>query len=124
MWTFRCYDDGTPENLWRRWYDHDADFIAKGSHDRIFDELEQLERWEESGHTRPFVGKTIEVKITIGIQWRVIGFYRSGRTFVVLGICYHKQRVYTPHGIQKTVVKRKKEVIKDIERAPICERPR
>jgi len=123
MWTFRCYDDGGDETLWRQWYDS-ASGRSRGVHDRILEELEQLENWAVSPHVKRFVSHTFEIRVMTDLQWRIAGCYEPNHTFVILHIGYHKQRVYTPRDFKESVAIRFNAVKSDIKRAPICVRPK
>jgi hypothetical protein len=123
MWTYRCYDDGRKPNLWQRWYDDNPEF--RGSHDSVFEMLECRTAWG-----RPhadFLNKDarlVEVRLSGNPKHRILGFYGDGRLeFVVVGVCIHKQRVYTPHGIKETAIFRKNEIQRNPEKAIICVRP-
>ena len=73
MWTYRCYDNERPINLWQKWYDDNPDF--QGSHDAIFRLLEQRETW--GGLTCvDFLDKkerVIEVRLTGKVKHRILG---------------------------------------------------
>ncbi|MCK1562454.1 hypothetical protein IVB08_00315 [Bradyrhizobium sp. 173] len=124
MWKYRCYDDGGQPNLWRRWYESNAD--VQGSHDSVFDGLETMVSWREPW--TKFIDKgerIIEVRLSGKLEWRVFGFHSGAqREFVVLGAGSKKGKVYTPADIKKTVIKRKKEVEADLGKAPSCGRPK
>lgn len=125
MWAYRCYDDGTKPNLWKAWYDSNDD--VHGSHDSVFSMLEQLTNWREP-HAK-FFDKTeriIEIRLSGDREWRVFGIYSPSASmeFIVLAVGYHKQKVYTPADIRKTLKSRKKEVHKDITKALSCDRPK
>ena len=124
MWTYRCYDDGEEPNLWQRWYESNREF--NGTHDAVFRALESMTAWDEP-YTKYLDKKNriVEVRLTGSPKHRILGCY-SGRRyeFIILGTCIHKQRVYTPKDIQKTVAKRKKEIEQDSERTKPCVRPR
>jgi len=124
LWAFRCYDVGDRGCPWRRWYDDLAEEF-QASHDEVFDRLETQLIW-----TTPDVdfidkeNRIIEIRLTGNVKHRIGGFHAGTRKeFVVLGFWYHKQRVYTPADIKKTLAKRKKEVIAYPERAVSCARP-
>lgn len=124
MWTYRCYDDGDQPYLWRRWFDSAPD--VHGSHDTVFRGLEQVDVWKKPW--TDFIDKKnriLEVRLVGSVEWRVFGFYSevTRREFIVLATGFHKQRVYTPADIKKTLVKRKKEVEANLGKAPICVRP-
>lgn len=124
MWTYRCYVDGARPNLWLDWYDSAPD--AHGSHESVFDALEQMDNWR-APYSKIINRKEriIEARVTGDVQWRVFGFFGEPRKeFIVLGIGHHKQRVYYPPDILTTIVKRKKEVEKDIGKAVPCVRPK
>lgn len=110
--------------MWQRWFDGTPD--AQGSHTAIFDGLEQRLQWQEPwSKVLDKNNKIIEVRITGPIQWRVLGFYGDKRNeFVVVAVCNHKGKIYSPPDIKKTAVKRKKEIEKDPGKAPSCVRPR
>jgi hypothetical protein len=124
MWKYRCYDDGGGEpNLWKRWYDATPD--VPGSHDSVFEGLETMVNWREPW-TKFFdkEARIIEVRLSGDVEWRVFGFHSGARQeFVVLGVGYHKGKVYTPHDIRKTLIKRKKEIEADPGKAVPCARP-
>jgi hypothetical protein len=123
MWKYRCYDDGGNPNLWTRWYRGTPD--AQGSHDSVFEGLESMVNWRKPW--TDFIDKDariIEVRLSGDVEWRVFGFHSGAqREFVVLGIGYHKGKVYTPHGIKRTLIIRKKEIESNPEKAKPCERP-
>lgn len=124
MWTYRCYDDGREPNLWRRWFDSAPD--VHGSHDSVFGGLEQLDQWKPPwSEYFDKNNRIVEVRLDGSVQWRVFGFFSSvqRREFIVLDIGYHKQRVYTPAGIRKILVRKKKEVEANPRKAPSCVRP-
>jgi hypothetical protein len=124
MWIYRCYDDGNQPNLWRRWYDSHLD--TQGSHDSVFGGLETMVNWREPW-TKFFnkAERIIEVRLSGDLEWRIFGFHSGAKQeFIVLDIGYHKQGVYTPRGLRKTLVKRKKEVESDLGKAPPCVRPK
>lgn len=124
MWTYRCYNDGKDPNLWQRWYR--ANKAARGAHDNAFRMLEQREEWQEPNAKH--LGKgLIEVKFK-GVdkrQWRIFGYHTAGehRDFTVIGVGYHKDRVYTP----RDAIPKAREIKADIEHgraeAYPCERP-
>lgn len=124
MWTYRCYDDGREPNLWQRWYDSNAEY--RGSHDAVFGMLEQMTDWR-----MPLVDLLIEkhrifeVRLTGKVRHRILGIYSAyaRKEFIILATCTHKQRVYDPHDIKKTAVKRKNEILQDLERTKPCVRP-
>ena len=125
MWNYRCYDDGQSPCLWKRWYANDADKAAQGSHDSVFGILEQQLQWRE-----PYAklldknNGIIEVRLSGRVQWRILGFYGDERcVFVVVAICYHKEKVYTPRDVIKTARRRKAEIQIDLGKALVCERP-
>ena len=125
MWTYRCYDDGQRTNLWKEWYDGHSDY--QGSHDSIFNTLEQQQQWGMP-HTKVLhVGKEtiVEVRIKGDVQHRILGFYSPTKRgeFVVLATCNHKERVYDPPDILQTAVKRKKDIIANKAKANPCARP-
>jgi hypothetical protein len=124
MWKYRCYDDGGRPVLWKRWYDITLD--VQGSHDSVFDGLETMVNWREPWTKFYDKGeRIIEVRLSGGVEWRVFGFYGGApKEFVVLGIGYHKQKVYTPPDIRKTLIKRKREIEADPGKAISCARPR
>jgi hypothetical protein len=124
MWTYRCYDDGTKPNLWQDW--HDSALDAQGSHESVFDALEQMDNWREP-YTKIINRREriIEARINGDVKWRVFGFFgEQRREFIVLGIGFHKQKVYDPPDILETIVKRKKEIVRDLGKAPPCVRPK
>jgi hypothetical protein len=125
MWTYRCYDDGSQPNLWRCWFDSAPD--CHGSHESVFKGLEQMDQWKKPW-TDFFDKKNriIEVRLVGNVEWRVFGFFSAAqrREFIVLATGFHKQKVYTPPKIRKTLVARKKEVEANLGKAPICVRPR
>src|SRR5437763_658057 len=108
MWTYRCYDDGRTPNLWQRWYTAHPDY--RGSHDAIFDTLEQMVEWKP-----PYVDflnkneRIVEVRLRGRVKHRILGIYSNKRRaeFIVLGTCNHKGKVYEPPNIEKTVIERK-----------------
>ncbi len=125
MWAYRCYDDGEATNLWQRWYD--ATPPAQGSHTRVFEVLEQLDQWKA-----PYAkvldknNDIIEIRLSGSnrIEYRVLGFYgTTRREFIVVATCSKKQNVYSPKGILKTAIKRKKEILADPRKASSCVRP-
>ena len=121
-WTFKCYDDGKPTNLWQRWYDENV--AAQGAHDATLDILLQQEVWRGI-NTKAF-DEIVEIKFKgAGIQHRIFGFYGSARQqFIITGTGYHKDKVYYPKEILKTCVKRRREVERDPEKAKVCTRPK
>lgn len=122
MWTYRCYDDGKSPNLWQRWYAETSG--AQGAHDANFEILEQQPQWKPP-HTKFFdkPNRIIEVRLQGTVKHRILGVYGKEREFIVLGACYHKQKVYFPHDIRRTVIKRKNEIDADNSKAIRCERP-
>ena len=123
MWKYRCYDDGGNPSLWKRWYDATVD--VQGSHDSIFQGLESMVNWREPW-TKFFdkEERIIEVRLSGDVEWRVFGFHSGERQeFVILGTAFHKGKVYTPHDIRTTLIKRKKEIEADPKKAKPCERP-
>jgi hypothetical protein len=124
MWKYRCYDDGDGSvDLWKRWYDATLD--VQGSHDSVFDGLETMVTWREPW-TKFFdkEARIIEVRLSGDVEWRVFGFYGGARQeFVVLGLGYHKGKVYTPRGIKTTLINRKREIEVDPRKAVPCARP-
>lgn len=121
MWTYRCYDDGKQPNLWRRWYDSNPDY--QGTHDSIFDILEQQQQWKMPW-TRPLGDGLIEVRLHGKVQYRILGYYGDARKeFIVVGTCSHKGNVYTP----KDAIKVAKKAMNDIKggraNAIQCSRP-
>jgi hypothetical protein len=124
MWVYRCYVDGQQPNLWRRWYDAHPDY--QGSHDSIFNALEQRLEWKEPW-TKFFDKKNriLEVRLNGNVKYRILGYCSSSvrMEFIVIAICSHKQQVYDPPDIRKTAVKRKAEIESDPERAVTCVRP-
>jgi hypothetical protein len=124
MWTYRCYDDGGTPNLWQRWYDSNPDF--QGSHDSIFEMLEGRVNWGPP-HTEflDTENRIIEIRLTGKVKHRILGFYGDTRSeFIVLGTCFHKQKVYSPAGIRQTVIDRKNEIKRNQGRAITCARPK
>jgi hypothetical protein len=124
MWTYCCYDDGKEPDLWRRWYDDNPDF--QGTHDSIFEMLEDRVNWgPKQVEYLDAENRILEVRLNGKVKHRILGCYGWDvrQEFIVLGTCYHKQKVYHPHGIKDTVVRRKQEVERDLGRAPICVRP-
>jgi len=124
MWTYRVFDEGGEPNLWQRWYDENPQF--RGTHDAVFRILEQLDNWKPP--YADFLNKDkriVEVRLNGNIKHRILGFVSpvTRREFIVLGTCTHKQRVYDPPDIKKTVVKRKKDVERDLTRTIACARP-
>jgi hypothetical protein len=123
MWVYRCYNDGNSPHLWKGWYDGHAAY--RGTHDAIFDILEQQVAWKEPWakfFDKP--NRIIEVRLTGDVKYRILGFYGQARMeFIVLGICSHKQRVYDPPDIRKTAVRRKSEIEKNPAKALRCVRP-
>jgi hypothetical protein len=124
MWTYRCYDDGDGGCPWQRWYDANPDY--QGSHDAIFDVLETQDVWNYPAvEFLDKVNRIIEVRLHGRVKHRVLGFYGSvRREFIVLGFCYHKQKVYYPQDIKATVVRRKRAIEQDATHAKPCRRPR
>jgi hypothetical protein len=124
MWKYRCYDDGGQPNLWRRWYGASID--AQGSHDSVFEGLETIVNWRKPWARFFDKGnRIIEIRLSGEVEWRVFGFHSGAQQeFVVLEIGYHKDGVYTPHNVRKTLAKRKKQVEADLGRAPSCDRPK
>lgn len=124
MWLYRCYNDGGSPSLWERWYRETPD--VQGSHDSVFEGLESMLSWREPW-TKFFDKKerVIEVRLSGRVEWRVFGFHSgAAREFVVLGVGYHKQRVYTPADIRKTLIKRKRDIEAEFGKAIACARPR
>ena len=124
MWNYRCYDDGRTPSLWQRWYDQNKD--KRGTHDSVFRMLEQQKQWTNTVHTKIFDKNNgiIEVRLTGNPKHRILGFYgEAQREFVILGTCTHKQHVYDPPSIRKTVVSRKKEILENKLKAQVCVRP-
>src|SRR5215510_3229512 len=103
MWTYRCYNDGSLPNIWKSWYDNTPD--VQGSHDSVFDALEQIRNWKPPytkilNHKREAI---VEVRLSGAVEWRVFGYYGPTRMeFIVLGVGHHKQRVYYPPDILNT----------------------
>lgn len=124
MWTYRCYDTGGKETLWKAWYDS-LDDAAQARHDSVFDTLEQREPKDwRSPFARPLAKDIIEIKIGTDVEWRLLGCYAPGRTFVVVLPCNHKGKVYFPHNAIKTAQKRKNEIDSGKAKAIPCVRPR
>jgi hypothetical protein len=124
MWNYRCYDDGGQPNLWQRWHDSNPD--AHGSHESVFAGLETMVNWKKPW-TRFFDKKNriIEARLSADLEWRIWGFHSGAqREFVVLEIGFHKDGVWTPPGIRKTLVSRKTEVERNPAKAPPCDRPK
>lgn len=110
MVAFYCYDDGkgTPDsdgkrpNLWDRWY-AEQNSKVKARHDTVLRMLKSVTIWRD-----PFFhglgGKGIEqILIHKDRQWRILGYRDAAMTeFTVVGICYHKDRNYTPRDAEKT----------------------
>jgi hypothetical protein len=124
MWTYRCYDDGGRPNLWQRWYDSHVHF--QGTHNSIFDILEQRLQWGKP-HADFFDkdNRILEVRLTGKVKYRILGFHSGARQeFVIIATCSHKQRVYDPKDIRRTAIRRKQEIAQNPARAPHCVRPR
>lgn len=87
--------------------------------------LEQRTDWREP-HAKYFDKKEriIEIRLTGNPKHRILGFYGGKqKEFIVLATCTHKQKVYDPPGIRKTVVKRQKEIVATPSKAKSCVRP-
>lgn len=122
LWTYKCYDDGGELNLWQRWYIQNPTY--QGSHDGIFDIIEQQTAWTNTIYTKPLGNDLIEVRLSGPRQWRIFGFYGSKRReFVIVATGFHKDQVYEPKDIKKTAVKIIKAIKSGNMEAKDCERP-
>ena len=122
LWKFKCYDDGQSPNLWQRWYKSNIDY--QGSHDAIFEIIEQQQSWTNPYYTKAMGDDLIEVRLNGAVQWRIFGFYGDKRReFVVVAIGYHKQNVYYPKAIKETAKKIIGAIKSGIKKANDCERP-
>lgn len=122
MWTFSCYDAGTEPNLWREWYDDNP--ACQGSHDSVFDILEQRAPWAEP-HAKKLGDDVIEVRLSGSdrTEWRIFGCYHGKLHFVVVAIGFHKGRVYSPKDIKNTAQKRVAGIKSGAIGIKACERP-
>lgn len=124
MWLYRCYVDGEDPNLWEAWYERERDM--RGRHDQTFRILSQRDIWTKP-HWLQLTSKDGlgEVRLRGGSrEWRIFGYLDHGRKeFVVCGIGYHKDNVYTPRNIIDTCVERMKEMQGDEDKAISCNRP-
>lgn len=124
LWSYRCYDDGRTPQLWQRWYDENPEF--RGTHDAVFDQIEQMTLWEEP-HVKLLLKteRIFEVRLNGKVRHRILGFYgEARREFVIVATCYHKQSNYYPPGIRDTAAKRKKQIEAQTREAPSCVRPK
>lgn len=125
-WTYRCYDDGKEPNLWQRWYESRP--LVQGAHDNAFETLESEPIWK-GGHIRKLVNANgvheVKFKGNDKREWRVFGFFdnRIRQQFIVVEIGYHKKQNYTPRGVIKKAINRKKEIENGDAEAIRCERP-
>jgi hypothetical protein len=126
MWTFFCYDDGQPKDLWQTWYDG-LDGDTKGRHDVALDFLEVRENHE--WYNTPHFGELVpdegiyEIRIRGKIQWRLAGYFSPNKEFTIVLICNHKQNVYNPRNAKKTAVKRRKQIESGSKTRKLCVRP-
>lgn len=124
MWTYRCYVDGGTPLLWRRWYDSHPDY--QGSHDAVFDTLEQMTTWKPP-YAKLLIKehRIFEVRLNGAVRHRILGFYSGApREFVVIATCSHKGNVYDPKGIRNQAIKRKAEIESNPGKAIACDRPK
>jgi hypothetical protein len=127
MWSYRCYVTGETPNLWAGWYEREKDM--RGRHDQAFRILEQRDPWTKP-HWKVLSGRggLGEVLLRGGSkEWRIFGFIQRHegprREFLVCGIGYHKDRVYTPRTIMDICEERMGEIKSDGSKAEICGRP-
>lgn len=122
LWSFKCYVDGQDPNLWQRWYDDNIEY--QGTHDAIFEIIEQQTAWTNTTYTKTLGDDLIEVRLNGPVKWRIFGFFgEKRREFVVVATGNHKQNVYVPKDVKKTAVKIIKAIKAGTGKTKDCERP-
>lgn len=122
LWTYKCYDDGHMPNLWQRWYGENTAY--QGTHDGVFDIIEQQEAWINPYYTKALGSDLVEVRLSGTVQWRIFGFYGAKRRqFVVVTTGNHKENVYDPRDVKKTAIKIINAIKSGTKEAKDCERP-
>lgn len=125
MWTWYCYDDGRPVDLWTCWYHGQSD-RTRGQHRQVFEILEQLKKWDKP-LVKNLAKGLVEIIVKSEVQWRIFGFYwpkGQRRSFTIVLIGNHKGKVYDPPDaikqarIRKTAVKNGKVKVRH------CDRPK
>lgn len=122
-WTYKCYNNGKPINLWQQWYD-DSSMTVRAKHDATFEILEPKTVWTMP-KAKSLRNGLIEVRLTGDVAWRIFGFYgkQKRHEFIVVAVGNHKDRVYHPQKIIDTAKKRKEEINSNPAKAKSCERP-
>jgi len=126
MWAYRCYVTSERPNLWAAWYAEQSDEV-RAKHDSTFSFLEARVEWGKP-HYHPLKGKIRLGEVTLKgkVAWRIFGFRRTTdgvREFVVTDIGYHKDKVYSPHGLIARAQRRAEEIENDLSKSKPCERP-
>lgn len=123
MWSYKCYVSSDEPNLWAHWYASNEG--VQGAHDSVFEMLEQMPSWAPPNFKKltDCDGLCEVIFKAEKAQYRVFGFFNGERTFTVVGMGTHKQKVYTPRSIIDTCIKRMKEIRKDQSLARECIRP-
>jgi hypothetical protein len=123
MWTYFCYDDGGPGDLWSRWFRQQSR-QTQARQAVVFKFLE-AGIWSEPGAKKLDGGSGLwEVRINSSIEYRLFGFHGPDRrSFSIMIVGSHKERVYTPRNVIKTGIARMAEVERSRKGLIVCVRP-
>lgn len=125
LWTIRCYVSPTGRDMIDDWYGHQSDEL-RSALDVTLEYLRQRPRqeWRRpdfdllSGKMRS-IG---EIRLKVDKQYRIFGFFGSGRTdFTLLIGASKKGNSYTPKEALETALRRRDDVIADGRRTRVCD---
>lgn len=125
MVSWSCYPDGTTPDLWTAWHQQQNPSV-RAKH-AVAMRFLTAGHWKVP-HYKPLQGGNYtglgEIIISAGVEWRLLG-RRDIATdaYLVLIICNHKGRVYTPKNALKTAAARWKEVQQGLERIDLLVHP-